>query len=255
MNPSVILVSPKGAGNVGGVARLMGNFGLKDLRIVSPRCDLKSLECKQMSMASFHIIESARIYPNLEHAQGDRTLSIALSGKRKEDDRPRKSLFEFVRNFSEIVHPDDKVAFVFGREEWGLRIDELDQCDYVLEIPTTEEKPSINLTSAVAITLAFLFESKTAEMQKEGRRELSRPSKTDEDLFFNRAHKVLDYIKFLNPQNPFQNLEDLRAMYHRAAPSDRDLRILFGILSGIEDSLARNRDEEPSEIQSTSPSQ
>jgi tRNA/rRNA methyltransferase len=237
MTWAIVLVSPKGPANVGGVARLMGNFGYEDLRIVDPRCDLEDLDCKRMSMTSYDIIRSAKIFSTFEEAISDRTYCIALSGRRAEDDRARSNLFEFVDEMADKVHAEDRVALVFGREEWGLRLEELDQCNRILEIPTTEEKPSINLTSAVAITLGLLFKHRSMEVQRKSRVEVLHPKKTDEDYFFSRIWRLLDQTKFLNPQNPHQHLEDLRSMYHRSEMSERDLRILFGILSGIESQM------------------
>ena len=47
-NLKVILVEPSGPLNVGSVARLCSNFEVDELRIVSPKCDVFSLEAKKM---------------------------------------------------------------------------------------------------------------------------------------------------------------------------------------------------------------
>ena len=46
-NLKVVLVEPKGPLNVGSVARLCANFEVHELRIISPKCDLYSLEAKR----------------------------------------------------------------------------------------------------------------------------------------------------------------------------------------------------------------
>ena len=45
-NLKIILVEPSGPLNVGSVARLCSNFEVEELRIVSPRCDIFSLQSK-----------------------------------------------------------------------------------------------------------------------------------------------------------------------------------------------------------------
>ena len=40
----MVLVAPKGPLNVGSIARLCANFDVNELRIVSPKCDIFSLE-------------------------------------------------------------------------------------------------------------------------------------------------------------------------------------------------------------------
>jgi TrmH family RNA methyltransferase len=248
MNVSLILISPKGASNVGGVARAMGNFGLSDLRIVKPRCNIRGLATKRMSMTAYPLIEKARIFSTFEEAQKDLTYSIALSGRLKDREipvgRPQDNLFHFAETFHSQFSRKDKIGLVFGREESGLRLAEINRCDQQIYIPTSEEMPSINLTSAVAITLgAFYFHSpkkaisKTTLLLKKNDSRLLRPEKGEEEIFFSRIHELLARVKFLNPQNPDHLLEDVRDMYHRARMSKRDLRILFGILRSIETTL------------------
>ncbi len=241
MKTSVVLVSPKGAGNVGGVARLLGNFGIEDLRIVEPRCDLLCSEAKMMAMASFDILQSAQIYPTLADALSDQTFSIGFSGRRVDDGRPKHELYGLIQNLHLYVRPDEKVALIFGREEWGLRLEELDQCNTTVEIPTSESKSSMNLSSAVAVALSFFHEFVLRKPEERPLREIERPTRGSEEVFFKRLEVLLQRIKFVNPQNPKQNLDDLRAVFHRADLSDRELRILFGVLTGVEKSLDRKK--------------
>ena len=49
-NLKVILVEPNGPLNVGSVARLCSNFEVDELRIVSPKCDIFSLDSKKMAI-------------------------------------------------------------------------------------------------------------------------------------------------------------------------------------------------------------
>ena len=48
-NLKVILVEPNGPLNVGSVARLCSNFEVDELRIVSPKCDIFSIDAKKMA--------------------------------------------------------------------------------------------------------------------------------------------------------------------------------------------------------------
>ena len=43
----IILVEPRGAINLGSIARLCENFGIKELRLVSPHCDPNDPEAKK----------------------------------------------------------------------------------------------------------------------------------------------------------------------------------------------------------------
>ena len=49
-NLKIVLVEPSGPLNVGSVARLCSNYEVEELRIVSPKCDIFSLDAKKMAL-------------------------------------------------------------------------------------------------------------------------------------------------------------------------------------------------------------
>jgi len=233
---AVILVSPKGALNVGSVARLLGNFGIKDFRLVAPRCDLKSVECKQMAMHSFGLVESAKIFPDLQSAVADLTQVVALSGRSVEDRRPSADIYEVQDKICAKWNSEDRVGLVFGREEIGLKLEELCLCHWQVEIPTSGEHSSINLASAVGISLSWFHQVLKAETSVE-EFQIDRPKMGQDIIFFERMQKLMDEVKFSNKENPTQLRDDLWSIFHRADLDDRELRILFGILTALENSI------------------
>ncbi|MEO1070612.1 MAG: TrmH family RNA methyltransferase, partial [Cyanobacteria bacterium J06638_6] len=46
----IVLVEPAGPLNVGAVARVMKNMGLRQLVLVNPRCDLTSEDAQRMAV-------------------------------------------------------------------------------------------------------------------------------------------------------------------------------------------------------------
>ena len=78
-NLEVILVEPNGPLNVGSVARLCSNFEVDELRIVSPKCNILSLEAKKMALKGQEYIDKCEIFNNLEQAIFDCDLVLALS--------------------------------------------------------------------------------------------------------------------------------------------------------------------------------
>jgi TrmH family RNA methyltransferase len=232
-NLSVILISPQGPANVGGIARLMGNFDLTDLRIVQPRCDLKSLEAKKMSMRSFPILEGAKVYETLADAQADRSFSVAFSDRDITLNAPQYDVYDFAKEATTKFSDDEKIALVFGREDSGMELEELSACNWQIYIPTGTEKTSINLTSAVAIALSSLFHAsqKGKREKPEFKKAENLPPKERENVFFKELYKLMEEVQFLNKQNPFQIRDDLKAVFHRAQPDDRELRIMMGLLA------------------------
>ena len=80
-NLKVILVEPNGPLNVGSVARLCSNFEVDELRIVSPRCDIFSLEAKKMALKGYKFLENCKIFDDLQKAIFDCDLVLASCGR------------------------------------------------------------------------------------------------------------------------------------------------------------------------------
>ncbi len=69
--PCVILMSPFLDANVGSVSRTMLNFGLHDLRIVNPRCDILSEAARTLAVGSVELLENAKIFNTLQESIAD----------------------------------------------------------------------------------------------------------------------------------------------------------------------------------------
>ena len=80
-NLNLILVEPNGPLNVGSVARLCSNFEVDELRIVSPKCDIFSLEAKKMALKGQKFLENCMIFDDLQKAIFDCDLVLASCGR------------------------------------------------------------------------------------------------------------------------------------------------------------------------------
>ena len=81
LNLNVVLVEPNGPINVGSIARLCSNFDVNELRIVSPNCDIFSLEAKKMALKGKRYIDNCKIFNSIEHAIFDCDLVLATCGR------------------------------------------------------------------------------------------------------------------------------------------------------------------------------
>ena len=74
--PTVILVRPQLAVNIGMCARAMANFGLEDLRLVNPRQgwprtdEYRNVAYSAAAGAS-DLLDAAKLFPSVEAAVGD----------------------------------------------------------------------------------------------------------------------------------------------------------------------------------------
>jgi len=147
-----ILVEPLYRGNIGAVARVMKNFGFTNLRVVGT---IPAKEDHYLAVHSEDIMNNIVVFPRLAEALEDIDCIIAFSrrsGRKKPVDLKVKELGYFTKKL-----PRSKIAFVFGRETFGLTDEEADLCPVRCMIPADEKFPSLNLAQAAAIAAYELF--------------------------------------------------------------------------------------------------
>ena len=231
-NLSVILVEPRGERNIGSVARAMANFGVSDLRLVAPKVDHLDDEARKMAVKASVLLERAGLYPDLQSALKDCHYAYATTRR-------------FGKYRADFLHPDSaaadllprlaagRVALVFGREDKGLKTEELDLCQRLITIPTCGEIRSMNLAQSVVICL---YETCLKYGELQGKVQTGRKLASNEQLesFFSHMRETLLRINYLNPQNPEHIMRSFRQMLGRAGLDERDVRILRGLMSEID---------------------
>lgn len=150
---TVTLVGSEYPINVGHVARLLKNFGVKKLYLVEPRVDL--------NIASIYASHGAEVVKNAEtigfHDLRKRhELLVATTAIRA---TKRANVARAVTPLKDVVkyaRAAESVSLVFGRDTTGLRNDELTGCDMVTTIDTGTEYRTMNVSHAVAVMLYLL---------------------------------------------------------------------------------------------------
>ena len=150
--PCIILVNPFLDQNVGSVARIMLNYGLTELRIVQPRCDIYSSSCEALASGAFEIVKNAKVYNELSDCLSDLSWTIATS------DRTR-GFTQLVLTPEEVASrcvdfprsQNGKIGIMFGRESSGLSNEELLLASALVKVPTFNHFSSLNLAQAVNV--------------------------------------------------------------------------------------------------------
>lgn len=227
---TVVLVRPVGDGNLGQVARAMKNFGLSKLRLINP-CDFDTDLCRRMATNSYEILENARIFADLKSALADLTYVVGTSrrlGKNRERFGTSAALPAWLLP---KLTGDLQAALVFGNESAGLDNDELDLCQFQVEIETDPAHRSLNLAQAVLVLAYELFKAAAHVPTEIDKIRPARHEQT-EQLYAQMRETYLE-IGFLAPENPEHVMRALRRLYGRAQISEREVRILRGVLSDM----------------------
>jgi len=161
----VILVSPQSEGNIGAVARAMMNFGLEELHLVSPECEV-GLEARRRAMHADDVLENAVIHESLEDSLEGADMVVGTSGVKTENEKKYSRITITPVEFAErIASFEGTVALLFGQEDFGLSKEAIGRCDLLVTIPTSEKYPIMNVSHAAAVVFHELF-SHGAEVWK-----------------------------------------------------------------------------------------
>lgn len=149
----VVFVGCETGENAGFLARVMKNFGFRELWFVKPLVDVKRVGLKT-AMHAADILREAFVVEELEEALRGADMVVGTTSTRPVSEK------NFLRNY---ITPKEfalnwagstgTTAVLFGREGSGLTNSELDKCDFVVSIPTDEAYPAMNVSHSAAVIL------------------------------------------------------------------------------------------------------
>ena len=225
-NIRIVLVGPLYGGNVGSVCRAMANTGLSELTLVSPAATLDYNEAKMMAVAAGDILAQRQEVGTLEEAVGDCGLVMGTTVRpglyRQHVKTPREWAPDILASAA-----GSKVALVFGRENWGLTNEELAICTNLIQIPTSPDYPSLNLSQAVLICCYELYVASGTFVPPVEKSE-ECPTKTREHMF-RMWHDMLMEVGFMNEQKAGHMMLGVRRIFSRSPLTTDDVNILMGI--------------------------
>lgn len=225
-NIRVVLVGPLYGGNVGSICRAMANTGLSSLTLVAPAATLNYAEARMMAVAANPILEGRQEVATLEEAVADCSLVMGTTARVGLYRQHAKTPREWAPRILESAAAN-KVALVFGRENWGLTNEEIAICTNMIQIPSSEEYPSLNLAQAVMVCCYEIFVvAGVFEPSKEKTEECA--TRTREHMF-TMWREMLLAIGFMEEEKADHMMLGVRRIFSRTPLTDDDVRILMGI--------------------------
>jgi tRNA/rRNA methyltransferase len=228
-----VLMHTSHAGNVGAAARAMKVMGFADLVLVRPRfADVLSRE-ETVAMASgaADILVRARIVDSLGEALDGIHHACATAMTPRDFGPPTFAPREHLQS---LQTGDQRVAFVFGSERFGLGNDDVYRCHACLSIPTDARYGSLNLAQAVQL-IAYEWRLALGGFGVAPR----TPSVQQADVPMVQGAvehwgRVLVQLGYLDPAAPKKLLPRLQQLLNRARLTREEVHILRGIARAIE---------------------
>ena len=245
-SPTLILVRPQLADNIGMVARAMANFGLDDLRLVQPRDGWPNEKARAAASGANYVIDATEAFDGLEQAVADMHFVCATTARQRDLAKPVLTPEQAATEIRRRMEAGEKCAILFGPERAGLETDEVAIADAVVMVPVNPRFASLNLAQAVLLLgYEWLKETErgtlgrvttyetalTAGLQTRG----SAPASKEQLLgFFEHIEGELDRLGFFNPPHKRQTVvRNMRTMFSRMGATSQEVRTLRGIVATL----------------------
>ncbi|MGA1343136.1 MAG: RNA methyltransferase [Hyphomonas sp.] len=146
--PAILLHSPQLGENIGAAARVMLNFGLTDLRLVSPRDGWPSASAQAMSAGALGSGVEVCVFDTLEAAMADLTFAVATTARPRGMEKP---VLDSPGAVAAVMERGGRCGVLFGGEKSGLPNEAVSLCDVILTYPVNPAFASLNLAQAVGV--------------------------------------------------------------------------------------------------------
>ncbi len=225
-----VLVEPRSAGNVGAAARALKNLGFRRLVLVSPACDPCGEAARSMAVDAADLLQEVEIWGDLDAALEGAHTVVGTSRRTGKQRRPHFRLDEIAPDLARLTSAGG-LAFVLGREKYGLTDRELDRCTHLVHFLASQDYPSFNLAQA---TLVAAYELRRALVAEPARVPLESPADhASREAMYTHLEQALRAVGFLHEDTAEGMMRRMRRILGRAALTAGDAKIFRGIARQI----------------------
>ena len=234
--PVIVLVRPQLGQNIGKAARAMLNFGLTEMRLVSPRDGWPNPEAGPAASGADLVLEQAKVYESVADAVADCAHVYATTVRKRGVTKPVVTPAEAA---SEMRAAQGRTAILFGPERSGLETDDVAIARSILTVPINPEFGSLNLAQAV-ILVAYEW-SRGQALAQPPAVDLDPPAPQFElDGMIDQLEAMLDGAGyFFPPDRVPATRRTLRTMLTKPGWNSQEVRTLRGILTSLANPRSR----------------
>ena len=229
--PVIVLVRPQLGQNIGKAARAMLNFGLTELRLVTPRDGWPNPSAGPAASGADAVLEKAQVFDSVADAVADCPFVYATTVRKRGLVVPVVSPEEAAR---EIRGQTGRSAILFGAERSGLETDEVAVAGKIVTVPINPEFRSLNLAQAV-ILLAYEW-SRHGGLAVPTESEEAEPRADQGQLegLIAQLDEALEKAGYYHPPDRIPATKNtIRTILTKAGWSNREIQALRGIVRAL----------------------
>ncbi len=239
--PAIVLVRPQLAENIGKAARAMLNFGLADLRLVSPRDGWPNPAAGPAASGADAVLRDARLFASVAAAVADCEHVYATTVRRRDLILP---VVGPENAAGEVRARGGRSAFLFGPERSGLETEDVATANAILTVPVNPAFGSLNLAQAV-ILVAYEW-SKGEVLAVPTAREDEPPAPREElEGLIGQVDAALDAAGYYWPPDRFATSRNsVRTILTKAGWNSREVRTMRGMVRTLTEPRERGQKDD-----------
>lgn len=228
--PVIVLVRPQLGENIGKAARAMLNFGLAELRLVSPRDGWPNPSAGPAAAGADRVLDEARVFATTAEAVADCAHVYATTVRKRGVTRP---VLTPEQAAEDMARQPGRSAVLFGPERSGLETDDVALARAILTVPVNPDFGSLNLAQAV-ILVAYEW-SRRGNVVQPTAEELLPPAPQHElDGLIAQLEQMLGPKGYFLPESrAAATRRTLRGMLTKPGWNHLEVRTLRGVLSSL----------------------
>ena len=230
MTVAVALIEPQYPINVGYIARLMKNFGLKSLYFVGP--NFNKAEAAKYSTHGNDVLVAAK---TVTLRQLRKKFDVLIGTTAIQAISRLNILRESIsaERLAKIMHDSSTKDFciLLGRESSGLNNEELELCNLVVTIDTKTNYRTMNVAHALAILLYEIskLQSSSELPAKKSKKMVDLASQKDIDLLLQYVSKLADAGNYDLHKKPLLEAAT-KKLLAKSVPTTKDVMLLMSLL-------------------------
>ena len=231
MNPVIVLVRPQLGENIGKAARAMLNFGLTEMRLVSPRDGWPNPNAGPAASGADIVLERAQVFDSVADAVADCAHVYATTVRKRGVTKPVVT----PEQAAAAIHAEPGgTAILFGPERSGLETDDVAVARTILTVPINPEFGSLNLAQAV-ILVAYEW-SKGQPLAQPPVTDIAPPAPQIElDGMIAQLDAMLEDSGFYFPPDRVSTVKrTLRTLLTKPGWDSQEVRTLRGVFSALD---------------------
>ncbi|HZW16555.1 MAG TPA: RNA methyltransferase [Brevundimonas sp.] len=232
--PIVILDKSQLADNIGAVARVMANFGLSELRLVSPRDGWPQERAWATASGADWVLDGVQVFDSVAEAIADLNTVFSTTARPRETRMPVRTPREAARVLYDDRASGLSVGLLFGGERAGLETTDIALTQGIVTIPIDPKHHSLNLAQAVAIN-AYEWRTLILDAPPPRFREGDPPASNELLVgMYEHLEMELDEGGFFHPPEKKRSMsQNLRVMLGRAAFSEQEVATFRGVIHAL----------------------